>query len=665
MRNKLALLATGFCVSLVPGNPVLAADPEVSLPDLVVTATRVPTAIEKIPAGVTVIDRAKIEAFGFNTLTDALAEVPGVRVSPSGGPGGQSSVFIRGTNSNHVLVLRDGMPINDPSEATGAFNFGVDTLSDIERIEVIRGPMAALYGSGAIGGVINLISRRGAAAGPRWQFDLAAGLPQQVRGTAVASGVEGNFDYALTAETQSLRGYDAIPQRQSNYTGTPQGFRDRIGTLNLGYTPVDGTRLSLFLRARQALFGFNALGSPTWDTANSSGTADSLLGRVGVTSKLFDGIYETGVFVGRMQDDRRYRQYLDPRDPNLASSDSRYHAYRTDVQWNNTVHLDALLASPVMSDTALTFGYQYTDDSIKVRTNSDFGGFPFAQSANASMATNAVNLGLQSTLWERLTVTGQVRQDWVAGNAPTTWRLGSVLAVPEVLTRFKLAYGTSFRAPSLFDRYGIDSFGYVGNVALKPESAQGWEFGFPTTLPAFEQADFVSFGATYFNQKVQNLITTAFVPVYTSVNIGSAHVQGVETELSVRPAPWLSVSANYTYTDTNGIGQAASTGSRLLRRPAHAGSASLTLKPIPELKIVPQLVYTGVFRDFLTDNAGFGTGVGTSPQGLIASLAVSYDVTPEVQLYVNVRNVFHSKFEAVNGYQTPGPSGWVGVRVRL
>ena len=663
MRSKIALLATGFCVSLVPA--AWAADPEVALPDLVVTATRVPTAIEKIPAGVTVIDRAKIDSFGFNTLTEALSQVPGVRVSPSGGPGGQASVFIRGTNSNHVLVLRDGMPINDPSEATGAFNFGVDTLSDIERIEIIRGPMAALYGSGAIGGVINLISRRGAAGGPRWQFDLAAGLPQQIRGTVVASGVEGKFDYALTASSQSSEGYDAIPQRQSNYTGTPQGFRDRIGTLNLGYSPVEGTRLSLFLRARQALFGFNALGAPTWDTANSSGTADSFLGRVGVTSRLFDGVYETGVFVGRMQDDRHYRQYLDPRDPNMTSSDSRYHAYRTDVQWNNTVHLNQWLPSDAMSDTALTFGYQFTDDSIKVSTNSDFGGFPFAQSANASMATNAINLGLQSTLWDRLTVTGQVRQDWVAGNAPTTWRLGGVLAVPEVLTRFKLAYGTSFRAPSLFDRYGVDSFGYVGNVALKPERAQGWELGFSTTLPAFERDDFVTFGATYFNQQVQNLITTVFVPVYTSVNIGSAHVQGVETELSLRPAAWLSLNANYTYTDTNGIGQAASTGSRLLRRPAHAGSASLTLKPIPELKIVPQLAYTGVFRDFLTNDAGFGTGVGTSPQGLIASVAISYDVTPAVQVYVNVRNIFHSKFEAVNGYQTPGPSGWLGVRVKL
>ena len=112
------------------------------LPDQVVTATRIPTLIEQIPAGVTVIDRAAIEAHGYGTLVDALDAVPGLHVVQSGGPGANASVFIRGTNSDHVLVLRDGMPINDPSDPDGAFNFGVDTLADVERIEVVRGPMS-------------------------------------------------------------------------------------------------------------------------------------------------------------------------------------------------------------------------------------------------------------------------------------------------------------------------------------------------------------------------------------------------------------------------------------------------------------------------------------------------------------------------------------------
>ena len=278
-----------------------------------------------IPAGVTVIDRQTIDERNYTTLTDALAAVPGLRVSQSGGPGGNASVFVRGTNSNQVLVLRDGMPLNDASDSSGAFNFGVDTLADVERIEVIRGPMAALYGSGAIGGVINLISRQGTQQGLHITGDLAGGYPRQIQGYVNASGIDGPFDYAATVEGQSQRGYDTTPQRELIYTGVPDPFSATVGTLNLGYTPIDGTRLSLFLRARGSQFGFNALGNPTFDDANSTGTDDSLLGRIGVASKLFNGIYQTSVFLGRLQDDRHYTEALNPLDPNLASNDSRYH----------------------------------------------------------------------------------------------------------------------------------------------------------------------------------------------------------------------------------------------------------------------------------------------------------------------------------------------------
>ena len=155
--------------------------------------------------------------------------------------------------------------------SSGAFNFGVDTLADVERIEVIRGPMASLYGSGAIGGVINLISRRGHEPGLHVTGELAGGYPKQIEGNVNASGIEGPMDYSVTFEMQSQRGFDTTPQRESIYTGVPEGFRDLVGTINLGYTPIDGTRVSLFLRARCAMFGFNALGDPTFDDTNSTG----------------------------------------------------------------------------------------------------------------------------------------------------------------------------------------------------------------------------------------------------------------------------------------------------------------------------------------------------------------------------------------------------------
>ncbi len=632
------------------------ADEPQSMPETVVTATRIPTPVTEIPAGVTVIDRQTIEQRGYLTLTDALSAVPGIRVSQSGGPGGNASVFVRGTNSNQVLVLRDGMPLNDASDSSGAFNFGVDTLADVERIEVVRGPMAALYGSGAIGGVINLISRRGHEPGFHLTGELAGGYPKQIEGNANASGIEGPFDYSATVEGEDLRGYDTTPQRESIYTGVPQGFADTIGTLNLGYTPIEGTRLSLFLRARRAVFGFNALGNPTFDNSNSTGTDDTLLGRVGVTSKLFNGAYETSAFVGRLQGDRHYTQALNALDPNQATNDSRYHSYRTDLQWNNTVHLSDLISVATLSASDLTFGYEHTADNINVKVNQSFFGSPFAQSAKASMTDDAVYAGLQTTLLQRLTLTGQIRQDWVDGDQPFTWRLGGVLDVPEILTRFKAAYGTAFRAPSLFDRFGVDSFGYVGNPKLKPESAQGWEVGFTTTV------GIASVSATYFNEQIQNLIVAVFTPVNTAVNVGSAHIQGVETEFALQATRWLALDVSYTYTDA----QNADLGTQLTRRPRSSAAFNATITPLPGLSIAPEFLFTGAFPDFLVDNNGNSTGnIVANRQGMLFNLTVTYDLTKQVQLFANGRNLFYSRWEPVNGYQTPGPSFFAGVRLRL
>jgi vitamin B12 transporter len=661
MRLYRALTA----LTLLSVTTARADDAPLTVPETVVTATRVPTPVEDIPAGVTVIDRATIEAHGYNTLTDALADVPGLHVSPSGGPGGQTSVFVRGTNSDHVLVLRDGMPITDASDPTAAFNFGTDTLSDIQRIEIIRGPMAALYGSGAIGGVINLISRRGTEPGIHWSGDLAGGYPALIRGSISATGIEGPVDFAVTTESQSQRGYDSIPQRQSVYAGVPQGFRDRIFTLNLGYTPIEGTRLSLFLRADTTYFGFNTLGFPTFDDSNSIGQTSSLLGRVGGTTHLFDGKLETSVFVGQLQDDRRYLEPLAPADPNQTFSDSRYHSYRTDAQWNNTLHLDDIVSVPGLSNSAMTFGYEYIGDTAKVRVNENFGSFPFGQNASASMTTNAIYMGLQTTVLQRLAVTGQIRHDWVGDDAPTTWRLGVVYDLKEIATHLKFAYGTAFRAPSLFDRFGIDTSGYVGNPNLKPEQSEGWEAGFTTDIPAAGRSDFATIGATYFDQRVRNLIVGVFSPVDTEINLGSAHVHGVETEATLRPLHWLDLHAAYTLLNTTSVGQPADEGSQLLRRPQNEASFDVTVRPLPALRIVATVIYTGSAHDFLYDNSGNGIGYGVGQHGLIANASANYTLTPQVELYVNGSNIFDSKFEPVNGFQTPGPTVLAGVRMKL
>jgi vitamin B12 transporter len=236
--------------------------------------------------------------------------------------------------------------------------------------------------------------------------------------------------------------------------------------------------------------------------------------------------------------------------------------------------------------------------------------------------------------------------------------------VPEVSTTFKAAYGTSFRAPSLFEKYGVDSFGAVGNPALRPESAQGWEAGFTTKVPVFGRADAVTFGATYFNQQVNDLIVGVFTPIDTSINVGSAHIQGVETEITLRPATWIVLHAGYTFTDAISDDQAPAIGSELLRRPRNAASADVTVTPMPGLRIVSTVIYTGPSHDFLYDNQDNAIGYGVGQHGLVVNMTAAYDVTPKVQLHVDGTNIFNARLEAVNGYQIPGAAVIAGVRMR-
>ena len=626
---------------------------------VVVTATRTPAQAADVAAGVTVIDRATIERRGYTDLVQALSAVPGLRIAQSGGPGSQASVFIRGTNSNQVLVLRDGVPVNDPGDPGGAFNFGIDSLDDIERIEIIRGPMSGVYGSGAMGGVINLITRK-PPAGLHGSVTLGGGSQATGLAQGNLAGRSGIWDFAAAAEGYSTRGFDQTPPRESVYTGEADGDREKLASLSLGATPVTGTRISLDLRARDAKYGYDEQGFVTYDGGNASGYDASLWGRLGITSKLFDGAWTTNAFVSRLQDDRRYTVTYDPLDPNDDAEDSRYHGRSTDAEWNNVVRLPDIAAA---TNSQLTFGYQHVNDTADTKISDISGGYPYQSLTHAHMDTDAGYAGLTGKLWQALTLNGQLREDATtdAGSA-FTWRLGGVLATPWQALRLKASYGTGFRAPALFDRYGVDSYGYRGNPDLKPERSTGWEAGVEADLPVPQSIGSATLSLTYFHNRIHDLIELAYAPVYTSVNIGNARTEGVEAVLTLAVARWLSGTLSYTYTDARDL----DTGSLLLRRPENAGAADLRIVPWPGVTLVPELVYTGQFTDYLTNNAGADNGIiGLSRSGLIANLSLNWQATRQIELFAWGKNLGNSRFEPVNGYVAPGASVLVGARYRF
>ena len=621
--------------------------------DIVVTATRVPTPLSQISAGVTVITNAEFAARGYTTLVQALTAVPGLGVVQAGGPGGQASIFIRGTNSEDVLVLIDGVPANDAADPNGAFDFGQDLLNGVDRIEVIRGPLSGLYGSNAIGGVINIITLQGAGK-PHVDITAAGGFPAQGKGGATVSGQSGGLDYMLSAALDEEAGFDATAQRLAAYTGNRDPFRAKSGVLNLGYTPAPGTRAYLILRARQSDAGYPDLGFPVFDDPDEFSHDKNFFGKLGVQSTLLNGLVTTELFIARVLDDRHYVNLLDGNDPNFASADDHYHGARTDAQWNNTVHLND--AGPASVNSVL-FGVEYLNDTANERVNES----GFTENVNASQHAVAGHFGAQTTLDNRLTLTGALRDDAVSsfGNA-FTGRIGGVLAVPEADLRLKAAFGSGFLAPSLYELHGVDNFGYLGNPNLRPERSIGYEAGPEFILPAFGQPVFADLTVTYYANDIRDLITTT--PDFSSEeNVGRAHADGVETELALSPASWLGADLTYTYTRAENV----DTHTPLLRRPQNTGSAVFTFTPTPAISIVPEIRYIGSFIDFLYGDDGYPAGTGAAHSGTILDLTASYAISPGLTVFFQGKNLAGSRFEPVNGLQIPGTSGLFGLRARL
>jgi len=630
-----------------------------SAQQVTVTATRVSTLLPDVPAGVTVITSQEMQMRGYTTLVDALNAVPGLGVVQSGGPGNQASVFIRGTNSEDVLVLLDGVPVNDPSSANGAFNFGSVTLTDIARVEVVRGPMSGLYGSNAIGGVINIITVRGGGA-PKVNFSAGGGWPAQGQGGATISGATGKFDYALTGAIDQEAGFDYTARRFTGiYAANRDPFRSKLGSLNLGYAPIEGTRVGLEIRAQSTDSAFPDLGFPVFDDPNEYQYNTNVFGKLGVTSNLFNGLLTTEAFVARVQNALHETNLLDADDPNQTATDEHYHGIRIDTQWNNTLHVPD--AGPA-EFSSLLFGIEYLNDRSKFDIDDASFGEPFTGGSNNSQHTVAGHAGVQTTLWQRLTVTGALRDDAVSsfGNA-LTGRVGGVLAIPEADMHVKASYGTGFLAPSLFDLYGRESFDgfpdYQGNPNLKAEHSSGYDAGLQFDIPAFDQPDFASISATYYYNNITDLIDST--PDFSSEeNIGHARISGVETELVLNPFPWASADLTYTYTYARDVTDDAP----LLRRPENAGSATVTLTPLPSISIVPQVQYIGRETDYLYGDDGYPTQDGLDQPGTIVNLTANYAVTPQYSLFAQAKNLFYSRYEPVNGLEIPGQSFLFGIR---
>jgi len=612
----------------------------VSLSEISVSATGVPIPTVQTGSSVSVLTADLLEAQQRRTAPDALQQVPGLNVVQSGGPGGQTSVFIRGSNSNHVKVLIDGIDATDPSNGNGSFDFGQLLTEDLSRIEVLRGPQSGLYGSDAIGGVISFTTKRG--EGPaRATARIEGGSYGTFNQSGRISGSENGFDYSVSVQHVRAAATPVTPPQLVPFGRPihPNFYDNETVSARFGYQFTEAFRLNAitrFINSRLLFTGDDFSTFPALPAAfRSAADVQQIFTRNEAEWTPLPGFHN----VFAINYSNLFNRQQGPLDP-LATPDATTGlGERTRYEYRG----DYLL-SP---GNLLLFGAQRDEESLFTTSPGSVPAFLRARNGNTAGYGEA-----QLTPFDRAFLVANIRHDENDQFGPaTTFRVAPSYILPFTETRIKGSVGSGFKAPTLSQLYqSFPAFNFFANPNLKPEESLGYDAGFEQPL-----GERVLVGATYYHNDFTNLINTN-ASFTSNENVGRAVSYGAEAFVSVRLTDTLSGRIDYTNTVTkNEI-----TNQELLRRPRHKGSATALWTPLPGLTVSGTVIVLGHFVD---GNRDFSVPRLKNPGFTLVNLAVTYDVSESVSVFGRIDNLFDRRYENPTGFLGPGLAVYGGVRL--
>lgn len=610
---------------------------QVALPNetVVVSATRIATPQAQLGSSVSVVTAAYIESRQLRTLPDVLRSEPGLSLLQTGGVGGQTSLFLRGSNPNHTKVLLDGIDLADPATSNGAADLSKIMAGDIAQVEVLRGPQGALYGSDAIGGVVNIITKSG--NGPlTFTGSAEGGSFDTVNQSLGASGSVGDFHYSASLQHVHVRATPVTPlnllpagQKRNN------DFYDNVtATTKMGLQVTDNFDVGLVSRYYDSLGKFTGDGfSLVTFTTVPSAT------RTRVSALQYDtrGAAHLVLWGGRLDQTlglaygTSLAATMDPDNGN-----SRTKGDRIKLDWQGNIR--------VADGQTLVLGAENARDALNRGQ-----AFGFPSNLAVGVTTNAGYGELQSDLSSGFFNSTSVRYDSNSRfGGHTTWRIAPAFVFGG--SKLRGSIGTGFKAPSLQQLYG--PFG--GNPALTPETSSGYDAGVEQSVLGGK----LTGGVTWFHNDIKNLISTGPAPAFLNLNIGKARTQGVESFLAWRVLETLTLRADYTYTDAvDGVTKRA-----LLRRPRNKASLSGELQATDALSLNATLLHVGPQID---GNRDFSIPRLKMPAYSTLDLAASYRLTENFSLFGRVENAFDTSYESPDGFLRPGIGAFGGIKVNF
>lgn len=616
--------------------PALALDAGDSGTDtIVVTANRAPQPLARVGQSITVLDSAEISRRQTATVVELLRALPGVTVARNGGIGGTTGVFIRGAESDQTAALIDGVKLNDPAAPGGGFNFGNLLIGNIERIEVLRGSQSVLWGSQAIGGVVNMITRQptetlAVNARGEYGFRNTAQLVGNVSGKAGPLSASAGAGYFRT---------DGISAFSEARGGTERdGFENFGANANLNLALTDAISLDARGWYSDGTTDIDGFAPPTFAFGDTLETTDTreIVAYTGLNAAFFDG---------------RFRNRL-----GFAYTDTRRRNANAGNQTFAGDGRNERLEYQGIFDIAA--GWQATGGLE--RETSRYETTSSGRTTNGRAQIDSIYGQLVASPVTGLTVTGGVRHDeHNRFGGATTFAANGVYALTTGTT-LRASYGEGFKAPSLFQLQSD-----FGNQGLRPERSKSWDAGISQQLldGAFTAS------ATWFQRRSTDLIDFTSCPrpltgictnrpFGTYDNILKADAKGVELGLQLRPVEALQVQANYTWTDArNRTEGSANFGKQLARRPQH--SISTLVDYAWGFGLATGVTLTHVGASF--DNASNATRL---PGYVLVDLRAAFPITDNIEIYGRVENLFDAVYETTFRFGQPGRAGYGGIRVR-
>ena len=589
---------------------------------IVVTASGFEQPRSETGQAIDIVDRERLDQLQSATIGDALQSVPGVTVAARGGLGGQTSAFLRGGNSSQTLVLIDGVRINDLTSPNGAFDFGTLMTGNIGQVEVLRGPNSIIWGSQAIGGVVNIQSLA-PADGFEGRFGAEYGAADTKRMNANIAGTSGAVEGSLGGSYVDAQGISALAG------GTERdGFENVAGNGRLKVNISDAVNLDFRGYYNHATveydsaFGIGANALPV--TRNRQ-----FVGYVGANVVAFDG---------RMQNRIAYTRT----DIRRLGTDPVVFSFNNFIVRGNIDRAEYHTAFDVNDALTLTAGLEY---------ERSFASTSF-EGAAADIARNHVASGFSQIILRPvagLTVTGGVRHDEYNDYGGQTTLGGNIAFTPnDGRTMLRATYGEGFRAPTLSE--GQPPY---GNPDLRPETARNFDLGFEQQILDGK----ARFFATYFNRRSTDLIAFSFT-TFQSENIDRVKSTGVEAGFNLNPTDRLDIRAIYTLVDAVNRCAGANFGNRLALRPQHSGSLTVDWQTPIGLSVGSSVLLIGDSFDDASNSVALD---GYALVGLRASLPIN----DRLELYGRVDNIFDVQYTVVAGYNSFGRNAAVGVRAKF